>query len=66
LLTSGKLQVYLDKLKDGFQTLLQAEAILKVTHGNHPLVQELRELIAQTLEELRVEQNMTVQGMELI
>lgn len=56
----------MDKLKDGFQTLLQAEAILKVTHGNHPLVQELRELIAQTLEELRLEQNRTVQGMELI
>lgn len=62
----GKLQVYLDKLKEGFQTLLQAEAILKVTHGNHPLVQELRELIAQTLGELRVEQNRTVQGLELI
>ena len=61
---SGKLQVYLDKLKEGFQTLLQAEAILKVTHGKHPLVQELRELIAQTLEELRVEQNRTVQGVE--
>ncbi|KAJ7340411.1 SET and MYND domain-containing protein 3 [Desmophyllum pertusum] len=62
----GKLQVYLDKLKDGFQLLLQAEAILKVTHGNHPLVQELREMIAQTLDELREEQNRTVQGMELI
>lgn len=62
----GKLQVYLDKLKDGFQSLLQAEAILKVTHGNHPLVQELRAMIGQTLEELREEQNRTVQGMELI
>lgn len=46
--------------------LLQAEAILKVTHANHPLLQELRELVAQTLEELRVEQNRTVEGVELI
>jgi len=62
----GKLQVYLDKLKEGFQSLLQAEAILKVTHGDHPLVQELRELITRTLEELRGEQSRTVQGLELV
>ena len=31
--------MYLDKLNEGFQSLLQAEAILKVTHGNHPVVQ---------------------------
>ena len=58
--------MYLDKLDDGFQSLLQAEAILKITHGNHPLVQELRELIARTLEELREEQNRSIQGVELI
>ena len=58
--------MYLDKLDDGFQSLLQAEAILKITHGNHPLVQELRDLKARTLEELREEQKRSVQGMELI
>lgn len=58
--------MYLDKLNDGFQTLLQAEAILKVTHGNHPLVHELRELIARTLEEVREEQSGADQRMQLI
>lgn len=62
----GKLQVYLDKLNDGFQSLLQAEAVLKITHGNHPMVEEFRELIAQTLGEIRVEQDNGQQGLESI
>lgn len=50
----GKLQVYLDKIDEGFESLLQAEAILRVTHGiHHPLVMELREMVAKTLHEVR-------------
>ena len=49
------------------QSLLEAEAILKTTHGNHALVQELQEMITGTLEELgREEHNNRFQGLELI
>ncbi|XP_068673902.1 histone-lysine N-methyltransferase SMYD3-like [Montipora foliosa] len=56
----GKLQVYLDKLLEGFKSLQQAEAILDVTHGiNHPLVTELKEMIARTVEEVRAKGKQT-------
>lgn len=58
--------MYLDNLNEGFQSLLQAEAILKVTHGNHPVVQELRDLIARTQQEVREEQSRREQGLEII
>lgn len=46
--------MYLDKIDEGFESLLQAEAILRVTHGvHHPLVMELREMVAKTLHEVR-------------
>ena len=58
--------MYLDKLNEGFQSLLQTEAILKVTHRNHPVVQELRDLIARTQQEVREEQSRREQGLEII
>lgn len=50
----GKLQVLLDKLDVGVHSLTRALATLEVTHGhNHPTVYQLREVVAETSEELR-------------
>lgn len=46
--------------------LLQVEVIFKVIYVNYLFLQELREFIVQILEELRVEQNRIVEGVELI
>lgn len=46
--------------------LLQVEVIFKVIYVNYLFLQELREFVVQILEELRVEQNRIVEGVELI
>lgn len=49
----GKIQLYLEKIKEADNTLKKAEEILKITHGvNHPLYQELFQLIVQCQQEL--------------
>lgn len=58
--------MYLDKIDEGFESLLQAEAILRVTHGiHHSLVMELREMMAKTLHEVRAEEKQFQQGPQL-
>ena len=50
---AGKLQLYLGRLREGVESLEQARAILEVTHGNkHPLLDQLRERLAEGTEEL--------------
>ncbi|XP_056009715.1 histone-lysine N-methyltransferase SMYD3-like [Ostrea edulis] len=54
LLKLGKIQLYLQNLKEALRFLQQANDILSVTHGeDHMLHKQLKELLDQTQEEMR-------------